>query len=127
MSELEPIDDGPVRAGEAWRFRGGPGQDGAVLTVLRVERFGDRVFVHVRLDGVRIVHAGGIATWVAHLPFDEAAIRESVTSRVDEGIDTSGLLEGYAAWREAFDAGQAGAFSIPVAEAIGVVERMLNP
>jgi hypothetical protein len=35
--------------------------------------------------------------------------------------------EGYATWKRAFEAGNAGVFTISVAEIIGVIEKAMNP
>ena len=43
-----------------------------------------------------------------------------------EKVDIPDFEEGYGLWREAFDAGKAGAYSITVAEAVEVMEKTLN-
>ncbi len=62
--------------GEKWKFRSRPGEEGATLTIVKVEgnsKFG--VIVHVSLEGVRIKSAdapSGFSQTVAHMPFSEA-------------------------------------------------------
>ena len=41
-------------------------------------------------------------------------------------VDLPDFEEGYGMWRKAFDAGNAGAYSITVAEAVEVMEKTLN-
>jgi len=37
------------------------------------------------------------------------------------------ISEGYGHWKAAFDAGEGGIFSIPVAQAVEYIEKAVNP
>lgn len=116
--------------GERWNYRARQGEEGSLLTVLKVEsspKLG--VIVHVRVDGVRIAnpHAPtGVSETIGHAPFAESAMDKSVTTRAAAGTPTTADDEGYQEWRRAFDAGDAGVFTITVAEGVQVVAEMLS-
>ena len=129
MDALVEVSEGRYRVGERWSYRARPGEEGSLLTVLRVEssrKLG--VIVHVGIDGLRMVSPGspgGVSESIGHMPFAEAAIDESVETRVAAGVSVS-AGEGYENWRRAFDAGEAGIFTISVAEGVDFVAQMLS-
>jgi len=118
-------------AGQVWTYQTRPGEEDSRLTVLKVEEY-DKLgtIVHIRVDGVaqKNPHApDGVSSVIHHMPFDAEAIRKSVIELVDSGAPVpDSFEEGYAIWKEAFDKGEAGVFTITVAESIAFCEEALN-
>lgn len=56
------------------------------------------------------------------MPFSEAAIDSSVTERLGEVAELPDFQEGYTEWRNSFEAGNAGIFSIPVGKSVEYME-----
>ncbi|MEP6672204.1 MAG: hypothetical protein ABJF10_23780 [Chthoniobacter sp.] len=111
-------------AGQTWAFKTPPGQPNARLTILRVENGGKvGTIVHIALSGVSY---GDGQTSIQHLPFAESAIEQSVTTLERESGPVPDFVEGYRMWREAFDAGKGGIFSISVADAFETVTGVLR-
>jgi len=107
------------RAGQVWAFKTPADQPNARLTVLRVENGGKvGTVVHIALSGVSY---GNGQTTIPHLPFAESAVEKSVTTLERESGPVPDYAEGYRLWREAFDAGKGGVFSITVADAYEAV------
>ena len=104
------------RAGQVWAIHAPATQPDARLTILRVESWPklDTV-VHIAISNVAY---GNGQTAIGHLPFALPAIERSVTALQCESGPIPDFAEGYGQWREAFDRGQAGVFTITVAEAI---------
>lgn len=119
----------PVRfsAGQRWAYQTRPQDQGSTLIVLRVDDAGaSGRIVHVALGGLSIknpLSPDGRSTTVRHMPFEEAALRRSVTELLADGVPVPPYEEGYAMWREAFDAGRAGYYTVTVAEAVQVIEE----
>jgi hypothetical protein len=112
------------RPGQIWAFKTPPGQPNAKLTVLRVEDGGKvGTVVHIALSGVSF---GNGQTTIPHLPFAESAVEQSVTTLERESGSIPDYAEGYRLWREAFDAGKGGIFSISVADAFESVTGALR-
>jgi hypothetical protein len=106
-------------AGQVWAFTPPTNQPNARLTVLRVESGGKLgTIVHVALSGVSY---GDGQTQIQHLPFAESAVERSVTTLERESGPVPDFAEGYRQWRQAFDAGKGGVFTISVAEAFDSV------
>jgi guanyl-specific ribonuclease Sa len=107
------------RAGQVWAFKTPPNQPNAKLTVLRVEDGGKvGTVVHIALSGVSF---GDGQTAIPHLPFAESAVEQCVTTLERESGPVPDFAEGYRLWREAFDAGKGGVFSITVADVFETV------
>lgn len=106
-------------AGQVWKFTPPAGQPDARLTILRVEdggKFG--TIVHIALSGVSY---GNGQSEIEHLPFAESAIERSVTTLERESGPVPDHAGGYGQWRQAFDTGKGGIFTIPVAEVFDAI------
>ena len=130
FSTIAPaVAEEPVRfsAGQRWAYQTRPQDEGSTLIVLRVDDAGDSGrIVHVALGGLSVKNPfspDGRSTTVRHMPFEEAALRRSVTKLLADGVEVPPYEDGYAMWREAFDAGRAGYYTITVAEAVQVIEE----
>ena len=60
------------------------------------------------------------------MPFSEEAINKSAVKILKDKVDLPDFKEGYQMWRDAFDAGHAGIYTITLAEAVKVMEITLN-
>jgi hypothetical protein len=127
---LVDANQGKYHAGDKWNYRTRPGEEDSLLTVLKVESSPNLgVIVHVSLDGLRIESAsapGGVLETIGHMPFAEAAMEKSVTTRAAAGVPVTEDDEGYDQWRRAFDAGDAGIFTITVADGVEFIVQTLS-
>ena len=111
-------------AGQVWAFTPPTNQPNARLAVLRVESDGKLgTIVHIALSGVSY---GDGQTDIQHLPFAESAVERSVTTLERESGPVPDFAEGYRQWRQAFDAGKGGVFTISVAEAFDAVTSIVR-
>lgn len=118
-------------AGQVWAYQTRQGEEDSRLTVVKVESHGKiGTIVHIRVDGVaqKNPHApGGFSRVIHHMPFAAEAIEKSVTDLVASGVPVpTSFKDGYAIWKESFDKGKAGVFTITVAESITFCEGILN-
>lgn len=124
------IADSDFRAGQEWAYRTRPGEESSTLTVLRVERSAEPgVIVHVAIAGLDIRNPASPAQpirEIGHLPMSEAAVRRSVTRKLRDDAPLPDFEEGYRTWRRAYDSGEGGIFSIPVAEAVAAIAETLT-
>lgn len=118
------------KVGQVWSYKTRPQEPNSTFTVVKVEsseKLG--TIVHVSLQGLKVKnsrHKNGFSDTVSHMPFSEKAIDQSVTKLVKENADLPDYQEGYNQWKQAFDAGKGGIFTITVAEAIEVIEKPLR-
>ena len=128
--QLVDMSEGKYRVGERWNYRTRDGEEASLLTVLKVESSQTHgVIVHVSLDGLRIGNPsapGGLSERIGHVPFAEAAIDKSVTTQVAAGVSVADDNEGYNEWRRAFEAGNAGIFTITVAEGVDFIAQAIS-
>ncbi len=130
---LTETTDATFAVGERWKFdsvRAGP--RGATFTILKIESDAASdsrgMIIHVSVDGVRIPSArapGGFIEGIGHMPCTRVAIVASKPILVEKGVALPNFQDGYAMWREAFDSGRGGVFSISLADAVEFMARTL--
>jgi hypothetical protein len=127
MNETEGV--GSLAIGQIWKYKTRPGEDGSRLTILKTEshpKLGG--IIHIAVDGLRMKNplaSGGMSSMVGHMPYQEAALRASLVGVAGQSPDAPDL-DGYKIWKDAFDQGKAGIWSIPLSEAIGAMEKIAN-
>lgn len=75
------------------------------------------------LDGQNIVHVGfvgGSEDLPEHMPFSEDAVNRSVLALEGELPALPSFQDGYKRWRDAYDAGDAGIYSLTVQEVLNL-------
>jgi hypothetical protein len=132
LAEAAEPADGPVpfTSGQLWSYAHRPGEEGSTVEILRVERepaFG--TIVHVSVHGLRFrnpMAPGGFGNRIGHLPFAEDALRGSVRAVVGQREPDDEGREGYQSWRAAFEQGDAGVFTVSLADVVGMMEAALG-
>jgi hypothetical protein len=117
-------------AGQVWTYHVNPGDEGSTLQINKVEQdpklgpiFHISVFgLHISNPGV----AGGVLTALPHLPVSKATLDKSVVSLSRTAARPVAYEEGYAHWREEFDAGRADVYTISVAEIVALAQKMMS-
>src|SRR6266540_3582863 len=73
-------DKSEFKVGQVWSYKTRPGEEPSTLVVLKVETApGWKPIVHVGLTGLKIKTAKGFQDTIPHMPFDETALKNSVT------------------------------------------------
>ena len=85
---------------------------------------------HIYIDGLKIKNPNidsGVQDHLPHSPVSEKTLEESVTTlAIESTLDLPDVSEGYQTWKDAFDKGQAGAFTIPVSQVIQYIEDIVS-
>ena len=115
---------------QVWKYANRNGEDSSTLTILEIEKYekGDTI-IHIRVDNVKInspQSATGYTNFIGHLPYSEIAISKSVTSLVGQNENLPDFSEGYNQWKEAWDNGKAGYWTIELKEAIDGIDKALQ-
>ncbi|MBC8044213.1 MAG: hypothetical protein IAF08_12315 [Rhizobacter sp.] len=71
-------------------------------------------------------HAAEAKPFIGHLPVMQSGIDQSDGVVITSAKVSGAELEGYDVWREAFFAGEAGIFELPIDEAIAIVLEALG-
>jgi len=130
FAALSQTVDSKYKVGQQWSYSARPGEEKSYLIIVKIDndpKLGR--IIHIALRGLKIKNPrspNGISEEISHMPFLEDAIEKSGLKLLKEKVDLPDFEEGYGIWRQAHDAGEAGAYSITVAEAVGVMEAALN-
>ncbi len=116
--------------GQIWTYTTRPGESKSRITIVRLDddaEYGN--IIHIYISDVSIPNPNapeGKTTYIAHLPYAEETLEECVGDLERVSDQLPDFQEGYRLWREAFDAGEAGVFMIPVAQAIDFVQESVS-
>ncbi|WP_299492482.1 hypothetical protein [Acaryochloris sp. IP29b_bin.137] len=122
MSQFQPK--------QVWTYKTRPGEEASRVVILKIDdhdQAGKIVHIHVR--GVAIQNqqaSGGVTTVISHMPYAENALANSVIAVESEAESLPDFQKGYATWKRAFDKGEGGIFTIPVAEGVDIMQNALN-
>ena len=120
-------DNSEFKVGQVWNYKTRPGEEASTLVVLKVETApGWKTIVHVGVTGLKIKTIKGFQDTIPHMPFDEGAVKKSVTTKLSDDGKLTDFQDGYGLWREAASSGKGGVFTISVAEAVSTVEEGLK-
>jgi hypothetical protein len=114
--------------GQVWAYKTRPGEVESRLLIDKVEddpKLG-RIF-HISISKVQI--KGGPITLtdeLPHLPVSLQTLELSCTKLIGRSDPNPRYLPGYRMWRQAYDAGRAGIYTISIAEILDLTEKMLQ-
>jgi len=114
--------------GQVWRYATREGEEESRVHIGMIEAManGD-VIVHIKITGLHLRAPGGSeGSVVGHMPLTEQALEKSVTELTGETADLEGLEGGHATWLEAYRSGKGGVFTLSVAEAVDLIQRMIS-
>jgi hypothetical protein len=119
------------QTGQIWKYRTRTGETDSQLVIINsIPVAGHGNIYSVAVEGVKLKNpwiVGGIQTNLPHAPVSAGALDLSVVELV--GIRPSPLEEygdAFREWKEPFDRGEAGVFTISVAEILDCVEEAVS-
>jgi hypothetical protein len=129
----EKVNDkkGTLKSGQIWEYETRTGEENSRLIILKVEESDKgETIVHVSVSGLAMINSQqekGMSEDIGHLPFAEEALIECLTKLESSDNELPpDYMEGYKIWKEAYDSGEGGVFTISVKEAVDFVERSVN-
>lgn len=132
LFQRKPAVDSPkYRVGQVWAYRTRPGEESSNLYIVRVSSSGKGGDVYsIYLDGLSLKNPyveGGIQHIMPHSPLTAESLDSSVTSLISEWTrEPEGFAEAYEEWRTEFDNQRAGAFILPVAQILQMIEDSVS-
>ncbi len=118
-------------AGQVWDYRTREGEEASRIFIVRAdpdEALG--TIYHIYVDGLDIQNPhteAGVQDHLPHSPVSEKTLDDSVTTlALEQSEDLPDISEGYEVWKEAFDKGEGGIFTIPVQQIIQFIEDIVT-
>ena len=114
-----------IKEGQIWSYKSRSSEPGSKLTVIKLDTPGNEQIVHISVDSLRITqrNTGEVtATYIEHLPMSLDAFSKSVI-KIESIVETS-INEGYLDWKNKFDEGKAGVWSLEISEVIEMIENI---
>ena len=119
------------KEGQVWSYKTRENESNSKIYIVKIEynKTTGKIY-HVYIDNLNIKNPyqkSKIQNNLSHSPVSEKTLDDSVikivTAKYENNINIS---DGYVAWKEAFDDGKAGVFTIPVNEIIQCIEDVAN-
>ena len=105
--------------GQVWKYETRKDEDDSRVIILKLER--DDVLgtiVHVHVTEIRFDPNSSASGAIGHLPYQEAALVDSLVELDPTRTEFPDFEEGHRVWRAAFDREEAGAFTVPLRDAV---------
>lgn len=124
------VNKSKYKVGQVWSYKTRPSETKSTFIVVKVEndpKLGN--IIHIAVRDLKIKRSDNPENYldkVNHMPFTEEAIDKSINKLIKEKAELPDFESGYDLWREAFDEGRAGVYTITIAEAVSVTESTLN-
>lgn len=116
--------------GQVWSYKNRAGEGGSTVLIDKVETGPEGVKIfHISVSGVKLKNpriAGGISSELPHFPVSEKTLNNSLVKVLGQSPPNPDYLDGYNTWKAAFDKGEAGVFTITIADIISFVEQAIN-
>jgi mRNA-degrading endonuclease RelE of RelBE toxin-antitoxin system len=118
------------KVGQMWSYKTRAGEEDSYFIIVKIDNDAKLgTIVHIAMRGLKMKNPrspDGISDKVNHMPFNEEAVNKSALRLLKDKAELPDYEEGYQSWRNAFDAGRAGVYTITLAEAVNVMEESLN-
>ncbi|GHF28719.1 hypothetical protein HNQ07_000955 [Deinococcus metalli] len=112
--------------GQRWTYATRPGEESSTILILATEPGDDGGIVHIRVEGLHLHTPHGEQGELAHSPISDAALRHSVTALVEENAALPDDHAGLRHWADAYSRGEAGYFTLSVAEIVAAIEEVVG-
>jgi hypothetical protein len=115
--------------GQVWTYHVRPGEEGSTLQINKIEedpKLG-QIF-HISVFGVHLSNSRlsiALAPDLPHLPVSRQTLDESVVALSSNPYRPVAYEQGYAQWRQAFDSGHAGIYTISISDLLSVAEKTM--
>ena len=115
--------------GQIWEYETRANEIGSRLIIVQIDTIKEENIIHISIDGLKIKNEstpGEFGEDISHMPISQEALKNSITKLIGMVDILPDYKEGYSIWREAYDSGNGGVFSITVAECVEFIEQTIN-
>lgn len=119
-----------LKSGQIWKYNTRKGEEKSRVVILKVEDYGRKgQVVHIAVNQLKIKNQqieGGYSKDIGHLPFNKESLLKSLT-KLEGTIDKlPEYMDGYPQWKEAFNNGEGGVFTIEVKDVVDFIQKSMN-
>jgi hypothetical protein len=112
--------------GQVWKYKTRAGEEASRVVILKIDEVeGLGRIYSVSIIGLKLAaprNESGFQEQLPHAPVSEKTLNESVTELVGEAAASPEFYRGYDIWKEAFDRGAAGVYTVTLSEIVDFIE-----
>ena len=117
----------PFKPGQIWTYHGAtPVSSRLIIGAVDNLEGESQLIVSISVTDAPIPNDGKQLQTVPHLPMAANVLKESVVELEGTGPIHAGFDHGYRLWRQAYDSGKGGYFTISVEEIVGILRTQLG-
>lgn len=125
------MEESKYKIGQVWNYRTRVGEESSRIFIVRADPDGRLgTIYHLYIDGLKIKNPhidSGLQSHIPHSPVSEKTLDESVTTlAIESSPNLPDVSEGYDTWKQAFDKGEGGIFTISVSQIIQYIEDIVT-
>ncbi|TJV41334.1 MAG: hypothetical protein E5Y02_18575 [Mesorhizobium sp.] len=127
LSQAAMAQNEPFKSGQTWTYYGAtPISSRVIIGAVDNLEGENQPIVSISVTDAPIPNEGKALQTVPHLPIAADVLRESVVELEGTGPIPDGFGQGYKLWRQAYDSGKGGYFTISVQEIVGILRTQLG-
>jgi hypothetical protein len=115
--------------GQAWTYRTRPGEEDSCVAIRKIDlEPEDGEVFHISILGIKLRNhrvPGGMQPAMNHAAVSRSTLDASLLANEGAADSDESWQDGYAVWRQAYDAGDAGVFDLTVPEILGYIEMVV--
>lgn len=119
-----PAETRDIEPGQVWTYKDAAPPSSRVIVGRIDKELDGTTIVSISVTDAPIRTKEAPFQTISHLPFAEHVLQQSLQQKVGHTSVSSGFAEGYRLWREAYDNGEGGVFTISVAQAVQYVKQV---
>lgn len=116
--------------GQVWSYKTRAGEENSRLIIVQITPMPNSEKAYsIFLEGVKIKNPhidGKIQKELSHAPCSKETLDKSIKKLIETRTSLPDYKEGYQEWKKAFDSGEAGVFTVSVAEIISFIEKAVE-
>ncbi|MFD2053607.1 hypothetical protein ACFSQT_11035 [Mesorhizobium calcicola] len=117
----------PFKPGQTWTYHGAtPVSSRVIIGAVDSLEGESQPIVSIAVTDAPIPNDGKQLQTIPHLPVAADVLRQSVVDLEGIGAIPAGFDHGYGLWRQAYDSGRGGYFTISVEEIVGLLRTRLG-
>ena len=116
--------------GQVWSYKTRAGEEKSTVLINKVElneKLGK--IYHISVSDVKVKNPrtdSGFSTELPHFPVSEETLTKSLIKLIGKREPNPDYIDGYNTWKAAFEAGEAGIFTVSVSEIVDFIEQAIN-
>lgn len=126
IEKFESEKDGlELKVQQVWKYKTREIEKNSTVQIVKIENVGGNEVIHLRINDVHFKKDINTPSTVHHIPMDKEVFKNSITKLTGYKKVDASYEDGYMQWREAFESGKGGIFTIGISEVMETLDQVM--